>query len=106
MTRSRSGTPQPEPEPPQTLDESFEMQIPTSIDIPLADWSQLSPEHPDHGQEDDEPIVHEETIWQDRQTMVKKAYEDPSRTRATCELVHDGILCLTQKFALESTKNS
>ena len=75
MTRSRSGTPQPEPEPPQTLDESFEMQIPTSIDIPLADWSQLSPEHPDHGQEDDEPIVHEETIWQDRQTVVKNAYE-------------------------------
>ena len=104
MTRSRSGTPQPEPEPPQAFDESFEMQIPSSMDIPLADWSQLSPEHPDHGQEDDEPIVQEETIWQDRQTMVKTAYEDPSRTRATCELVHDGILCLTQKVRTRKYK--
>ena len=96
-TRSRSGTPQPEPEPPQTVEESFEMQIPNSIDIPLADWSQLSPEHRDQDQDDDEPIVQNDTIWQDRQTMVKKAYEDPSRTRATCELGPDGIICLTQK---------
>ena len=99
-TSSTSGIQQPEPEsePTQTLDEPFEMEIPTSIDIPLADWSQLSPEPPEQGQEDDEPIVQTDTVWQDRTTLVKAAYEDSSRTKAVCELVHAGILCLTQKI--------
>ena len=83
-TRSRSGTPQPEPEPPQTVEEPFEMQIPNSTDIPLTDWSQLSPEHRDQDQDDDddEPILQNDTIWQDRQTMVKKAYEDPRQNKS------------------------
>jgi len=87
------------------VEESFEMQIPNFIDMPLADWSQLSPEHRDQDQDDDEPIVQNDTIWQDRQTMVKKAYEDPSRTRATCELDPDGIICLTQKVRTRKFKN-
>lgn len=36
-------------------------------------------------------------------TMVKQAYayEDPSRTKAACELVHAGIMCLAQKVRTE-----
>ena len=99
-TKSRSGTPQPEPEPPQHTDQPFEMQIPDYTDIPLTDWSQLSPEHRDQDPDDeadDEPILQNDSIWQDRQTMVRTAYEDPGRTRAICELGPDDMTRLTQK---------
>ena len=102
QTRPRSGTPQPEPEPDQTLEDVQEMIIPPAFDVPLSDWSQLSPEPAEQGQEDDEvPILREGTIWQDRPTMVKKALEDPTRTRASCELIQEDIICLTQKVGTE-----
>ena len=74
--------------------------IPASIDIPPSDWSQLSPELQEQGQEE-EPTSGERTMWTDRTTMVKKAYEDPSRTKAACELVQAGIMCLAQRVRTE-----
>lgn len=38
--------------------------------------------------------------------MVKQAYEDPSRTKAACELVHAGIMCLAQKVRTEHSYES
>ena len=98
----RPGTPQPEPEPPQTFAESLEMVIPASVDIPPSDWSQLSPELQEQGQEEEEePTYGNGTMWPDRTTTVKKAYEDPSRTKAACELVQAGIMCLAQRVRTE-----
>ena len=63
-----SGTPQPEPEPPQTFDESLEMVIPASVDIPPSDWSQLSPELQEQGQEEGEPTPGNRTsLWRQEQ---------------------------------------
>ena len=98
---SKSRSPQPEPEPPQTFDESLEMKIPPSVDIPPVDWSQLTPELLEQGQGDDKPLPGERPTWMDWTTMVKQAYEDPSRTKAACELVHAGIMCLAQKVRTE-----
>ena len=97
-----SGTSPPEPEPPQTFDESLEMVIPASVDIPPSDWSQLSPELQEQGQEEEEePILANRTMGPDRPTMVQKAYEDSSRTKAACELVQAGIMCLAQRVRTE-----
>ena len=98
---SKSRSPQPEPEPPHTLDESLEMKIPPSVDIPPVDWSQLTPELLEQGQGEEQPLPRERPTWMDWTTMVKQAYEDPSRTRAACELVHAGIICLAQKVRTE-----
>ena len=72
-----------------------------AVDIPPSDWSQLSPELQEQGQEDEEPTSGEGTMWPDRTTMVKKAYEDPSRTKAACELVQAGIMRLAQRVRTE-----
>ena len=63
-----SGTSQPEPEPPQTIDESLEMVLPASVDIPPSDWSRLSPELQEQGQ-DEEPILANRTLGPDRPTI-------------------------------------
>ena len=96
-----SGTPQPEPEPPQTFDDSLEMVIPASVGIPPSDWSQLSPELQEQGQEEGEPTPGNRTMGPDRPTMVQKAYEDRSRTKAACELVQAGIMSLAQRVRTE-----
>ena len=96
-----SGTPQSEPEPPQTFDEPLEMVIPASVDIPPSDWSQLSPELQEQGQEEGEPTPGNRTMGPDRPTMVQKAYEDRSRTKAACELVQAGIMSLAQRVRTE-----
>ena len=98
---SKSRSPQPEPEPPHTLDESLEMKIPPSVDIPPVDWSQLTPELLEQGQGEEQPLPGERPTWMDWTTVVKQAYEDLSRTRAACELVHAGIICLAQKVRTE-----
>ena len=101
-----SGTPQPEPEPPQTFDDSLEMVIPASVGIPPSDWSQLSPELQEQGQEEGEPTPGNRTMGPDRPTMVQKAYEDRSRTKAACELVQAGIMSLAKEFVQKNTKPS
>ena len=64
-----SNTSQPEPEPPQTIDESLEMVIPASVDIPPSDWSHLSPEHQEQGQDEEEPILANRVLGPDRPTI-------------------------------------
>ena len=52
-------------------------------------------------QGEEQPRPGERPTWTDWTTMVKQAYENPSRTKAACELVHAGIMCLTQKVRTE-----
>ena len=77
------------------------MVIPASVDIPPSDWSQLSPELQEQGQEEGEPTPGNRTMGPDRPTMVQKAYEDRSRTKAACELVQAGIMSLAQRVRTE-----
>ena len=77
------------------------MNIPPLWDLPILDWSQLSPEPQEPVPAADNPDVQDGTILEDIPTLLIQSLTDPSRTRALCELTQTEIPRLATKVRTE-----